>query len=367
MKIFYFIFIASIILVSCEQRGKIKNRKSNLSELKYHLQAKDSISFHLDSVTSYFFVASEYNKKMNIYSFLFNKSILLYDYDSQHFLKKIEINSLHPTSYTIKDLDSILVFDYDQNEILLADSVGHFYKRIKVDNNIPYYPAPIVKTAPIILNENNIIFWGNMGGEYADEDSLNRKLMGNVDMQSGKTSYQVSYSDVYKYKNWGGGLYRWIYVDYNSLIDKFIISFPADHNIYTISSKGNYCETYYAGSKFIDAIYYERDISKYLDSEERTRFFAENNSYANIMYDPYNNIYYRIAEMKTIYEGKMGWQKDISVIILDTSFNIIGETFIGKCNPNYRYAMFVNEYGLHIPQKTSEDVLQFRRYKLCIE
>ena len=41
---------------------------------------------------------------------------------------------------------------------------------------------------------------------------------------------------------------------------------------------------------------------------------------------------------------------------------IIEETNIGECNSNYRYAMFVNKNGLHIPEKTSEDYLSFKIY-----
>ena len=61
----------------------------------------------------------------------------------------------------------------------------------------------------------------------------------------------------------------------------------------------------------------------------------------------------------------MGWRKNISILILDKSLHIIGETKIEKCSHNYRYATFVNQKGLHIPQETNEDFLCFKIYELC--
>lgn len=139
----------------------------------------------------------------------------------------------------------------------------------------------------------------------------------------------------------GGGLYRWVYACYNSKENKYIVSFPADHNIYKVYTTGITGE-FYAGSNFIDEIEF-LDTPKWIpiNSEEKTKHFVENHSYANIIYDKWREVYYRIAEIKTKYENKMGWQKEISVIILNKNLKIIGETKIKECNHNYRYAIFV--------------------------
>ena len=164
----------------------------------------------------------------------------------------------------------------------------------------------------------------------------------------------------------GGGLFRWVYADYNYRDEMFVISFPADNNIYVKDINGYDMFVYYGGSRYVDEIKYFNQ-SKFLpiSSVDKTKHFVENHSYGNMLYDSYRDVYYRMVELKTQYEGRLGWRKEFSVIILNSSFEIIGETFIGKCNLNCRYSMFVTERGLHIPQEGNEEQLKFKIYGLC--
>jgi len=104
---------------------------------------------------------------------------------------------------------------------------------------------------------------------------------------------------------------------------------------------------------------------KYINSDISTKYFVENHSYSNIIYDKYNNVYYRIAEMKSKYNGLPAWNKEIAVIILDEQLNKIGETFIGKCHSCNIFTMYVNKKGLHIQKENAhEDSMDFSVYKL---
>ncbi len=355
-------------LYSCSEYGENANPYyEDSGTLKYELVDSLSIEFPLDSITSHIFTALEYNDKLGILSFLSNRRILIYDYKKRSLINAINIQSSFPSSYTVVNSDSILIIDYNEKKLIIYDDKGNILNSFELFPKIKYAPLPINRISPIVLKNGIVTFWGSMAGEYSDEDGMNRKIMTTFNLQSEDIDYYIPYSDVYK-KNWGGGLYRWIYSDYNELLDLHVVSFPAEHYIYTISGNEKEVHKYYAGSQSIDATYYlnrSKDIP--IDSDLKIRHFVENHSYSRILYDKYRNVYYRIAEIKSNYEGIPGWQKAISVVILNDKFQIIGETFIGKPNLNSRYAIFVNEHGLHIPQKSDENVLKYKLFVLCVK
>lgn len=358
-----FLFVA---FSSCNEYGSVVNSIDHKAIYNHDLVEKDTIVFGLDSITSQLFSALEYNSSSKTMSFIAEKNILVYDYVSKSLIRKISINSSYPTSYSMLNTDSIYIIDYGDEKVLRINQDGNVLNEYKIIRGIKYFPLPITKISPVVFKDNALFFTGNVAGEYIDENESNRMVLCKLDLGSGKVSYFVPYPDIYQTYNWGGALFRWVYSDYNADRDLFVFSFPADNYIYTISDDMKQMQKYYAGSRHIDVMtYFERNKIIPIDSETKVKHYAESHSYANIIFDKYRNVYYRIAELGTEYNGIPGWQKEISIIIMDRQFQIIGETFVGKCNLNYKYAIFVNEYGLHIPQITSEDVLCFKRYELC--
>ena len=324
------------------------------------------IQFELDSITSDIFTASQWIPELNAYSFLsHNKEILVYDYDSRELINKIPVKTPQPTSYQYIGTDSILLLDYQSRMLLLSDTKGDNIRKFSINPTIEYFPLPIVKISPIVMKNQNIYFWGSMAGEYIDENDENRMVLTSVGTAIPTTSYYMPYPDIYK-NNWAGRLFRWVYGEYNSNSDVFIFSFPADHNIYVLDGKLMKTDSYYCGSELIDVIrYLKSSKSRPVTSDEAIRFFAENNSYSRIIYDSYNDVYYRFAELKTEYNGVPGWKKDVSIIILDNEFEVIGETFIGQLASNCKYSIFVNHEGLHLLSiDNNEDILTFDVYKL---
>jgi hypothetical protein len=174
-----------------------------------------------------------------------------------------------------------------------------------------YFPSPATGISPLIIDGDKIVVSGNMSGEYIDENENNRPVSYIFDIRTEQIEYIVSYPKLYNDYNWGGGLFRWVY------------------------------------------------------SDDKTKYFVENHSYSNVIYDMYNDVFYRIAELKIEYNGLPGWRKKLSIIILNSDFNIVGETQIGDSHaPTYRYTMFVTSKGLHIQQKSDEDQMLFNIYKL---
>lgn len=366
MKSLCILLLIGSIISSCNEYGKNENpyHKSN-STLKYQLKDSCDVVFPLDSITSHILTALDYNDDLGLLSFISDRRILMYDYDKKILINAVDIQCSSPSSYTIINKDSLVVIDYNSKSMIICDTSGKQLNSFRLLPQIKYSPLPINKISPIVSRNGYITFIGNMAGEYSDENESNRKIMGALNLQTKDISYYMPYSDIYK-ENWGGGLCRWVYSDYNEKLNLYVVSFPVDHSIYTFSWDKNEIKEYYAGSNLIDATcYLNQPKIKPIDSEMKIRHFVENHTYSRILYDKYRNVYYRIAEIKSVFKGVPGWQKEISIIILNDKFEKIGETFIGSTNLNSRYAIFVNDKGLHIPQKSNEDVLKFKIFILC--
>lgn len=355
------------ILSSCSEYGENINPQNDYVRtndccLKY----VEDISFELDSHTANIFMASQYNPAENLYSFMsIDKKIVLYDYESKRLIRKIPLPGLRPSSYEYINKDTILVLDYANNELTMIDCNANILSSYKINHKIEYYPFPATKTSPITCIDSCVYIWGNIAGEYSNENDYNRRVLLKYTPHKKETAYFVPYPQIYK-ENWNGTMFRWCYADYNPNKDIFVVSFPGDHFLYAYDYRSDKLNKIYGGSEYIDATKFVlKNKAEFIDADTRTKHFVESHSYSKIMYDSYNDVYYRFAELKTVYEGIPGWEKNISIIILNSSHEIIGETYIGAIPSIYRYASFITENGLHIPKhRVNDDVLTFSIYQL---
>ena len=101
--------------------------------------------------------------------------------------------------------------------------------------------------------------------------------------------------------------------------------------------------------------------------EKEIEYFREITSYGNILYDRWNNVYYRIVEKSTPMPGVnlSNKAKKLAVMILDENFRTIGESDITEeAFACFRYTVFVSQAGLHIQRLTDENELTFAVYSL---
>ena len=104
-----------------------------------------------------------------------------------------------------------------------------------------------------------------------------------------------------------------------------------------------------------------------MDPEEEIEYFRENTTYANVLYDKYRELYYRIVEKSTPMPGVnlSNKAKKLSVMILSRDFDTLGETDLAESfDAGFRYSAFVSEEGLNIQLLTSEDELSFATYSI---
>ena len=101
--------------------------------------------------------------------------------------------------------------------------------------------------------------------------------------------------------------------------------------------------------------------------EKEIEYFREITSYGNILYDRWNNVYYRIVEKSTPMPGVnlSNKAKKLAVMILDEDFRTIGESDITEeAFSCFRYTVFVSPEGMNIQMLTGEDELVFATYSL---
>lgn len=349
-----------VFSVSGDNTNKSRDRKHT-----HKLEEFSTISFPLDSKMSASTISIEYNETNDFLSFRYRKNLYFYAYSSQEFLWKTVIPSTHPTIYTYVNKDSIFANDYAKDLIVRFNKKGELLSLHRVRFPSKHSGFPIAKTSSMVYIDGVIYFSGNRSGEYSNENSKNRNVLNKIDLSTNKTESCLSYTEMYNKHNWGGGLFRWTYSDCNDR-NEFVVSLPAEHYIYVISSDMQQIRKHYAGSEFISNIQHLKRSKLLPDSmEETTKHFVETDSYSNIIYDKYRNCYYRMVEQKIKYTSMSGWQKGLSIIILNDKFEIIGETPLERCSPMFRYGMFVTEKGLHIPiEGKNKGALSFRIYKL---
>ncbi|MDD2595133.1 MAG: DUF4221 family protein [Bacteroidales bacterium] len=346
----------------------MNNSETPIIDDPVFLSLVDSIKLPLDSITSPIITASCY--KDGMYSFMKSnhKEIVFYDYYLQKEINRVIVQ--YPiSSYQIIDSNHIVCYNYSKNILFKVNLNGNTLSSYKIMPTIDLFPSPIAKTSPIIVSGDTIIFTGHIGGESHHEKKNNRPTTGIYDTKKKSIEYSVQYPDIYNKYHFGGSLMRWIYSDYNDSKRTILYSFPASHYIYESCiddiSKLN---QFYAGSIHITQIKpMARSKMRAFGSNARNKYFATTPSYSNILYDKYNDVYYRIAEQPSSdFDAGSGWHKEISVIILNNNFDIIGETYIGVVNPINRYCCFVNEKGLHImePSNKDENSIAFNIYSI---
>jgi hypothetical protein len=177
-------------------------------------------------------------------------------------------------------------------------------------------------------------------------------------------------------------------------------SFPGQDNRMKKASAENYVSRCFDGKRFAYSFYYDEDIrvaplnhesvtkikakSRYISRVEIPDDYGDATledlctmpRYGNMLYDPYREVYYRIAYPRTTLDEEVRpldimryGGKNFSLIILDREFNVAGETLF----PDYTYnstIMFVREDGLYISESHSynpafsDDVLSFRCFEL---
>lgn len=262
--------------------------------------------------------------------------------------------------------DSIFAYNYAQKTLYLANSEGAVYNTFSlkdIDNEI----------SPEALNQSSIKIcdgYAVLAGAQISrgKSSKDDHIAASINLATGEAAVGASYPDEYS-KGFFGGVYFNNLYNCKDSQNRIVFSFPASNYIYRYDTDLNLIDSLYMGSRYISDIASTTssplDIIK--DKEERIKYYVSQPSYSNILYDPYNDLYYRFASQPfKEYDGGK-FIKPFSIIAMTPDGNIISETPVAEdYNSLYTSNAQVCKQGLIIQRYTEdENIAQFTIYKLA--
>lgn len=155
---------------------------------------------------------------------------------------------------------------------------------------------------------------------------------------------------------------------------RFVYSFYFDENLYVAPLEHDSICQVKATSRYIKKVNIWDDYGRLTQAD-----ICGNPNYGNILYDPYREVYYRIAYPATEISRKLSDREVLellqygrtkfSILILDKDLRVVGETLFPENTYNSQL-MFIREDGLYISDshprnpEYSDDILSFRRFDL---
>ncbi|MES1220149.1 MAG: DUF4221 family protein, partial [Bacteroidota bacterium] len=215
--------------------------------------------------------------------------------------------------------------------------------------------------------DNHLYITGSMDDSWSNKNSSYSGMLLSVNLEQGQATYHFPYPDIYKNDTWSI-YFKFVFGAYNPEKKFFLLSFPADRNIYITDKDGKILDTKFAGS-----IYQTTDIpptssgkKNDVPSELRDKHYYQNICYRYIMYDKYRKVYYRFCEqpMNDYIPGGNN-MKQMSAIILNENLEVIGEFLFPKGKKFIPGIMYVSSEGLHVLKlDQNEDILSYTNFVL---
>ena len=357
------IVFTPLIMSSCVSNEKID--RTGLNE--YTFEEKEDKIFQIDETISQ---ATSYIQIKDDLMLFYNKpghNICVFDIPSTKMVKKIQLHKEGPNHvYGIQGFyyetnDSIWLYNSWLSTFVLVDSLGYVNSKFVLDENksidTQYYsasPMPLTDM-PIEKIKNTFILQGMNGPSVETGNIPAATVMYNIESDS--YSIVNPYPDVYGdgreiNKKWDTFSYR--AVPYTIGQEDIIVSsFPADDNIQIYDNNEKSYKKYFAG--YSEKTNIKPSNGNTIDSYLKD--YLEQYQYAGIFYDKYNNLYYRIVLLPLSeydIKDRSTQYKNLSIVILDSSFNKVGEHNLKYQKYVYRNT-FVSTEGLHINIVSEDD------------
>lgn len=332
----------------------------------------NSISYYKDT-KSLEGIISIYNPNTN--------SIVQFREDNPNFFSQINLEIDGPNgignpglsgSHLYHSNDSIFIYNNSSGILHLINNNGDLINKFLVTDydNSNNFPAPFPSVLrPIQIFKNSIIMTcgiNNYPKKYSNYPSLV-----SINLSTKKINYLSTFPKIYDKAFWGAAFKYDPGIAINKKKNKIVFSYPINQNLIESDMDFEKYKEIYGGSYYFEEPKpYNLDPSSYkeigrgidykvLEAESLAR-----SDFAGILFDQFNNFYYRIAYIRpTIEEVKSGkTAANFSIIIFDQNLKKIGEDYFSS--KKYDNTMiFVTSKGLNIARKDlyneNEDLLQF--------
>lgn len=364
-----------IFSISCKTDSKFvyfeENSKDFIDSLTFKLIKE--VSFPLDSLTAMtsFSVGlhEDPTEDKRYYSMLSATEtfINVYDYDTKEMVKRIFLNQDGPNgvgfgnglmAHYLINLDSLLIYNYNQLELFLLDTDGVLLSKYKIQNKfergqdeaIPW-PSTL---RPIFVRNGKAYLIGSL----IKPEIVDRELAGmviSVDLKTKEIKRTLPRSEVYDQGNWEShNLKHDLFGDFNPFTGRFIYSFAADPFLYE-TDHDTFLEKHYVGSAHFNKIVPLSNNRWKRYVPEKVQYYDKTSgSFNKIVFDKYNNLYYRfcfLPQTNSEYVPTTGvYNAKESIIILDENFKKVGEFLLPRFKYEF-YNFFLTKEGLHLKLK----------------
>ena len=242
--------------------------------------------------------------------------------------------------------------------------------RAELNHNVIPPTIKITTETPIYKIGNVLYLCGSINEEIEDLDSIYGLLVTKISSHDDFSNpvLNIGYPSSYRKGNWGDAYFRNVCWCYNSKEHAFYLSFANDHYIYKYDKSMEMVDKIYAGSAFADdicSIDHPQNIP--LPKSKRIAHYLSSFYYRGIIYDKYNDVYYRILEhpWENFNPNERPWKKPISIAVFNSDFKYLGEKLLSE---EYNLSVdniFVSKEGLFIRKETDcEDELIYSIFRL---
>ncbi len=369
----YWILILTTINYNC----------SNPERGNYSIQLleKEKVTLPIDSLTSNitsglgFFLENGRE-----YIYFYNRpshTILYFDLERKVISQQTKLTEQgpntvhHPVDYNRISADSMLIMPAYTKRMYLVNRKGEVMKRYDFTKTLP--PGTPWKSEPIFFFDRYktkcLIHTFPLGDQRQPNDFYSIPVGAVFDYQTEQTKPNLfTYPEVYQKGNvWG--TYQAIYRQAIDEKGQAILSFPMDAKVYVKSLNGASLGEHEAACDE-----FTKTPTPIKDNGDNEAYNIQTDSYEDILYDSYRNVYYRFATKgrtelpeKRVASGAI--YKPAYVIILNEQFKKIGETKLPE-NRHDIQSFFVGKKGLYISDShpdnlnNREDRLTFTCYEL---
>ena len=286
-------------------------------------------------------------------------SLQIYDLDSEKIHREIFFEEQGPNGignifgYEVKNFDSIYLFPQFNKEIIHTDSSGTIRDRITYSPPATFTPAFVHNSyflsSPVFFQDKMLVKTHIMGNyREITQKELSETPMGYfIDMKTGKTTV-TDFTYPQDYLSQGLKSFEYSMAESN---DRVVYSFFGDHRLfYTNKAAKNTLQSVNAKSKYLDKLpVFPADGERQATYD----YLFASDRYESLLFDPFRNIFYRIAIPAVDYQEEEGLSqfklapRRFVVMALDKELNVIGEYLLDS-NTYLPGNIFVGRKGLYL-------------------
>lgn len=340
---------------------------------KLILKKDKIVSFNVDTTSRNFTLVHSFYKDTIPYFVNrneFTNSIDFYNYHTGDLERRLTVNQEEPNGisklegFYVHNLDSIFAYSRQDAIIHLYDFAGELKEYYEMPHDKSFVLATNMYSSMYYLGVSSIYFSYsaiyplnqlkdsvNIASFNLEKETLRRLGPKNAGFLTENNFLPTQASSVFS----------------NGHGNNLLIKFGAIPITYVYDSKSNSTKAYLVRSK------YHKNLIEPWDGKEDKAATYMKASYKKVCYDPYRKVYYHLFSLDTPYLNEAGEKntfddKQMSVIITDTTFQVLAEKLLEK-NTYFRN-MLVSEEGLMISTANAynkdekESEIRFQVFKL---